>query len=141
MFWIYLGAKIGIRKGDVVRGLVWTALLGPIGIIVILATPPSDPLGLEDPGGELGLPRYPGSPQVPADQPNLRQKPERSIVRMVLLVVGGLVLMASLAVFIAGMSMSGYEYALWPLSGASGVLLGLVLLAAGMFSRSRKGRS
>jgi hypothetical protein len=60
---------------------------------------------------------------------------------MVLLVVGGLVLMASLAVFIAGMSMSGYEYALWPLSGASGVLLGLVLLAAGMFSGSRKGRS
>jgi hypothetical protein len=137
---IYLGGKIGIQKDDVVRGLVWTALIGPIGLIVILATPPSDP----DPGRELGLPRFPGSPQVQADQPNLQRKPERStarmVLRMVLLIVGGLVLMASLAAFIAGMSMNGSEYALWPLGSAGGVAIGLVLLAAGMCAVSRKGR-
>jgi hypothetical protein len=34
LLWVWcigLGAKIGMQKGDVVRGLVWTALIGPIG--------------------------------------------------------------------------------------------------------------
>jgi hypothetical protein len=45
LFWvgcIILGGMIGKRKGDVIRGLVWTTLIGPIGLIVVLASPTSN---------------------------------------------------------------------------------------------------
>ena len=135
---IILGAVIGLKKGDIVRGLVWTILIGPIGLIVVLVSPAKNSSAQQsssaDPDGEM-------STEVPATQPTHPREPERSSANLVLLVVGGLVLAASLAAFVAGMSASqfGSGSDLWPLFSVPGVGLGLVILAAGVIAR-RKGR-
>ena len=133
---IILGMVIGANKGDIVRGFVWTFLIGPIGLIVVLASPAKSSSARQsssaDPRGEL-------SPEVSAAQPTHPREPEPSSASPVLLVVGGLVLAASLAAFVAGMSTSelGHDAALWPIISVPGVGLGLVLLAAGVLGRHR----
>jgi hypothetical protein len=134
---IILGAVIGRRKGDMVRGLVWTALIGPIGLIVVLASPTSNSSAQQSSSAD---PRDELSPESPGAQPTHRRKPQRSAANPMLLIVGGLLLVASLAAFIAGMSISDskYDSPLWPVFSVPGVGLGLILLAAGMIGRVRE---
>jgi hypothetical protein len=133
---VVLGAVVGANKGDVVRGLVWTILIGPIGLIVVLASPASSPSARQscsaDPVGGRG-------PDVSAVPPTNSGRSEPSSAGPVLLVVGGLVLAASLAAFAAGMSTSRPEdgSVLWTVFSVPGVGFGLVLLAAGVISRTR----
>ena len=139
LFWVgctILGMVIGANKGDMVRGFVWTFLIGPIGLIVVLASPAKSSSARQsssaDPRGEL-------SPDVSAAQPTRPRGPGPSSASPALLVVGGLVLAASLAAFVAGMSATqpGDYRELWAIGSVPGVGLGLVLLAAGVIGRLR----
>ena len=133
---VILGMVIGANKGDMVRDLVWTFLIGPIGLIVVLASPAKSSSARQsssaDPRGEL-------SPDVSAAQPTRPRGPGPSSASPALLVVGGLVLAASLAAFVAGMSATqpGDYRELWAIGSVPGVGLGLVLLAAGVIGRLR----
>jgi hypothetical protein len=125
---IILGGVIGSSKGDLVRGLVWTILIGPVGLIVVLASPAKDAAPRSSrtaPGGDL---EPEASPTRRTDSP----QPRPSNASRVLLVVGGCVLAASLAVYVVGMNTTQVGGEIGMLFSVSGAGLGLVLLAAGV---------
>jgi hypothetical protein len=37
--WGFIGYLVGKRKNQVASGIVWPALLGPVGVLVVLALP------------------------------------------------------------------------------------------------------
>lgn len=133
---IILGTAIGANKGDIVRGFVWTFLIGPIGLIVVLASPAKSSSARRSSSAD---PRSELSPEVSDAQPSHPREAEPSSFSPVLLVLGGLVLAVSLTAFVGGMTTSklGGVADLWPLISVPGVGLGLVLLAAGVIGRLR----
>lgn len=52
VFWSMLGAVVGKGKGQAASGVVWCALLGPIGVLITLLLPENRDGGWDDPGAK-----------------------------------------------------------------------------------------
>lgn len=39
--WGFIGYLIGSAKGQAISGVVWPVLLGPVGLLIVLALPPA----------------------------------------------------------------------------------------------------
>jgi hypothetical protein len=45
IIWGFIGYLVGNAKGQAVSGVIWSLLLGPIGVIIVLALPKIEPEG------------------------------------------------------------------------------------------------